>query len=277
MADQTKQPDTQARAKLVLDDRAKSTLARMVHDWVVPRKRAIAVSMLVAIGLAAATSGYPAVIRMAFDTLGAGKYDFMGRVLLAIMAITVLRYATQAAKELGLVPDADWEHVAQNIIILKFPDGTTKENATYDGVTIKQADVNLLAYPLEIVSDRNQIEKDLKYYEPRYSPEGPAMGVSVLATLYARLNQPEKAYTYFVKGYKPNEVPPFGVIAETAGGTNPYFATGAGGMLQAVMFGFGGLNFTDAGITQLKTKLPAKWKSLEILGVGVLRQKFSVK
>ena len=52
------------------------------------------------------------------------------------------------------------------------------------------------------------------------------------------------------------------------GGTNPYFATGAGGMLQAVLNGFGGLDITDAGIVQLKTKLPKKWKSLTIKGVG---------
>jgi trehalose/maltose hydrolase-like predicted phosphorylase len=71
-----------------------------------------------------------------------------------------------------------------------------------------------------------------------------------------------------MKSYKPNEVPPFGVLAETAGGTNPYFATGAGGMLQAVLDGFGGLESTDAGISQLKTKLPPKWKSLTIKGVG---------
>ncbi|HYC84265.1 MAG TPA: glycoside hydrolase family 65 protein, partial [Chryseosolibacter sp.] len=64
------------------------------------------------------------------------------------MAITALRYATMAANELGIAPDPDWEHVAQNIPILKFADGTTRENASYDGVDIKQADVNLLAYPL---------------------------------------------------------------------------------------------------------------------------------
>jgi trehalose/maltose hydrolase-like predicted phosphorylase len=61
------------------------------------------------------------------------------------MAITVLRYATQAAQELGITPDSDWAHVASNIPILKFPDGTTRENATYNGEIIKQADVNLLA------------------------------------------------------------------------------------------------------------------------------------
>ena len=193
------------------------------------------------------------------------------------MAITSLRYATQAAKELGLAPNPDWEHVAQNIPILKFPDGTTKENATYDGVDIKQADVSLLAYPLDIVKDRAQIEKDLKYYEPRTSPQGPAMGSSVLATLHSRLGHAEDAYNMFIKSYKPNEVPPFGVLSETAGGTNPYFATGAGGMLQAIIFGFGGLQITDGGIVQQKITLPKKWRSLKIKGAGAERKDFSME
>jgi protein-glucosylgalactosylhydroxylysine glucosidase len=193
------------------------------------------------------------------------------------MAITVLRYATQAANTLGIKPDPDWMLVANNIPVLKFPDGVTKENATYNGVDIKQADVNLLAFPLEIVNTKDQIEKDLRYYEPRMSVDGPAMGNSVLSTLYARLGNPDKAYDLFVKSYKPNEVPPFGVLAETAGGNNPYFATGAGGMLQAVIFGFGGLNITDQGIQQLKTKLPKGWKSMELRGVGANRQNFIVK
>jgi trehalose/maltose hydrolase-like predicted phosphorylase len=193
------------------------------------------------------------------------------------MAITVLRYATQAAKELGITPDPDWDLVAQNIPILKFPDGTTKENATYNGVEIKQADANLLAYPLDIITDKTQIERDLNYYEPRMSPNGPAMGNAVLSTLYSRLGDPEKAHQIFVKSYKPNEVPPFGVISETAGGTNPYFATGAGGMLQSVIFGFGGLRITDAGIQQIRSKLPKNWKSLEIRGMGLNKMNYLIK
>jgi trehalose/maltose hydrolase-like predicted phosphorylase len=180
------------------------------------------------------------------------------------MAITVLRYATQCATELSIPADPDWKHVADNIPILKFEDGTTRENATYNGVMIKQADVNLLAYPLEIVTSKEQIEKDLSYYEPRMSPEGPAMGNSVLSTLYAKLGNAEKAYALFTKSYKPNKVPPFGVLAETANGSNPYFATGAGGMLQAVIFGFGGLQITDKGIVQKKVALPRNWVSMTI-------------
>ncbi|MBC3784896.1 trehalose/maltose hydrolase-like putative phosphorylase [Spirosoma sp. LMG 31448] len=193
------------------------------------------------------------------------------------MAKTSLQYASQAAQELGLTPNPDWKVVADNIPILKFPDGTTRENRTYSGVMIKQADVNLLAYPLTIVTGEAAIRKDLIYYEPKYSPEGPAMGWSALATLNARLGDTDKAYNWFVKSYKPNEVPPFGVLAETAGGTNPYFATGAGGMLQAVLNGFGGLDINDAGITQLKTKLPKKWKSLTIKGVGIQRKTVQIQ
>lgn len=194
------------------------------------------------------------------------------------MAITALRYATHAAQTLGLNPDPDWAHVASNIPILKFPDGTTKENETYKGEIIKQADANLLSYPLEIVSDPGSIKRDLLYYEPRMSPDGPAMGVSILSVLYCKLGMEDKAAQIFEKCYKPNEVPPFGVLSETAGGTNPYFATGAGGMLQAVLSGFGGLKIGTQGITQeFKPKLPNGWGELVIKGIGKDNKTYIVK
>ena len=151
---------------------------------------------------------------------------------------------------------------------MKFDDGTTRENATYDGVMIKQADVNLLAYPLGFYQDKEQVRKDLDYYAPRMSPEGPAMGVAILSILYNQLGETDKAAEIFEASYKPNEVPPFGVLAETAGGTNPYFATGAGGMLQAVLAGFGGLRITENGIEQIETSVPASWGKLIITGAG---------
>jgi len=193
------------------------------------------------------------------------------------MAKTVLAYATDAAKELGLAPNPDWMHVADNIPILRFPDGTTRENATYDGVNIKQADVNLLSYPLKVITDPVQVKKDLDYYEPRMDKEGPAMGNAILAVSAARSGDAERAHALWVKSYKPNEVPPFGVLAETAGGTNPYFATGAGGFLQATIMGFGGLDITPQGVVQLKTKLPKGWKSMTITGIGVEKKTFTVK
>ena len=86
-----------------------------------------------------------------------------------------------------------------NIPILKFPDGTTKENATYDGVEIKQADVNLLAYPLEIISDRSQIEKDLAYYEPACRRKVLQWESLCFQPCMQDLGNPEKAYEIFVE------------------------------------------------------------------------------
>ncbi|MCX8020149.1 MAG: glycoside hydrolase family 65 protein [Chitinophagaceae bacterium] len=180
-----------------------------------------------------------------------------------------LRYAAEAASLLGIPPNPDWLHVAENIPILKMNNGVTREHATYNGEKIKQADVNLLAYPLREITDPKAILRDLEYYETRVPEEGtPAMTQAVFTTLYARLGNPDKAYYWFKDSYIPNLLPPFRVMAETKGGTNPYFATGAGGVLQSVLMGFGGIEITSKGITRIKSVLPKHWKKLTITGVG---------
>ena len=85
---------------------------------------------------------------------------------------------------------------------------------------------------------------------------------------YARLGDGERAYELFRRSYEPNSKPPFGVITETPFSNNPYFATGAGGMLQAVINGFCGLEITDKGVVQLPAALPPHWKSVTVKGVG---------
>jgi protein-glucosylgalactosylhydroxylysine glucosidase len=189
-----------------------------------------------------------------------------------------LKNANEAAKLLGIVPDADWMNVANNIPILKMADGTTKEHATYNGEGIKQADVNLLSYPLKEVTDVASIKRDLEYYEKRVPDEGtPAMTQAIFSLLYARIGDTEKAYLWFKDAYIPNLNPPFRVIAETKGGTNPYFATGAGGIVQSILMGFGGLEITPQGIKQIKSVLPKNWKSLTISGVGPEKKTFVVR
>ena len=189
-----------------------------------------------------------------------------------------LIFATLAAKVLEKTPDPDWANVMAKIPILQLPDGTTKEHATYNGEGIKQADVNLLAYPLKEVTDLKRIEKDLEYYTKRVPNEGtPAMTQGVFALLYARLGNAEKAAYWFKDAYLPNVLPPFRVIAETKGGTNPYFSTGAGGVLQSVLMGFGGLEITPKGIIQLKGILPQGWKKLTLIGIGVEKKTYTVQ
>ena len=188
-----------------------------------------------------------------------------------------LQFATQASALLGIPANNDWAQVAANIPILR-ENGITKEHEAYKGEGIKQADVNLLAYPLKEVTDPKQIKADLDYYSARVPNEGtPAMTQAVFTLLHARLGNADKAWYWFKDAYLPNLNPPFRVIAETKGGTNPYFATGAGGILQSVLMGFGGLEITDNGIVQQKGLLPSHWKSLTITGVGPNKQSFVVK
>ena len=200
------------------------------------------------------------------------------------MAKEVLGFANQAAKELGLPENPKWREVQEGIVILKFPDGTTREHASYKGEVIKQGDVNLLSYPMKQITDPAIIKKDLDYYwkaladnQPGRRGQSPAMAHGVFSILNVRLGNTETAYQQYMDSYKPNEAPPFGVLAETAGGTNPYFATGAGGYLQTLLNGWGGLDITDAGIMQLKTKLPKNWKSLTLKGIGVDKKTYPVK
>ncbi|MCA6483211.1 MAG: hypothetical protein IM540_09155, partial [Chitinophagaceae bacterium] len=56
-----------------------------------------------------------------------------------------------------------------------------------------------------------------------------------------------------------------------------YFATGAGGVLQSVLMGFGGLDITEKGIQQLQSTLPPTWKSLIISGVGTEKKTYSIR
>ncbi|MBC7626803.1 glycoside hydrolase family 65 protein [Ferruginibacter sp.] len=190
-------------------------------------------------------------------------------------AKAVLQHATEAANLLGIKPDADWMNVANNIPILKMANGVTREHGSYNGEGIKQGDVNLLAYPLKEITDVKQIRKDLEYYESRVPNEGtPAMTQAIFTLLYSRLGDGAKAYRFFQDAYLPNLNPPFRVIAETKGGINPYFATGAGGILQSVLMGFGGLEITSKGIIQIKTALPPNWKSLTLTGIGVDKKTF---
>ena len=184
-------------------------------------------------------------------------------------ASLALKYACQAAEICGeKVPELWWK-IGENIRILQFENGVTREHSTYKGEMIKQADANLLAYPLGLITDEYRQRQDLEYYAERIDQkDGPAMSYSVYCVQYARMGEADKAYEMFRRCYEPNLRKPFGVISETPTSNNPYFMTGAGGLLQAVLNGFCGLQITNEGIVQLPSVLPSHWKRVTVTGVG---------
>lgn len=186
------------------------------------------------------------------------------------VAKTNLQYAAAAAKVLALKPKAEWQNTEKKLHFKELGDGIIAVNETYDGEVTKQADVILLAYPLKLMTDKNQILKNIEYYEEKVPDKRtPAMSKSIYAVIYSRMGDADKALYFWRDSYLPNLDPPFRVIAEFNGGTNPYFITGAGGSLQSLLFGFAGLEITDKGVKQTyKPILPAEWTKLTIRRSG---------
>lgn len=176
----------------------------------------------------------------------------------------VLEAATAAAKVLKEPAPAVWADIAANLRFETFEGGVTREHAAYDGADIKQADVNLLAWPLGL-TEGDQALRDLDYYAQKVPQRRtPAMTQAMFSVISARYGTPEDAWRWFVDAWRPNGCPPFGVLAEFKGGTNPYFLTGAGGALQAVLYGFAGLDITDRGLVQRRGVLPPAWTALTV-------------
>ena len=175
-----------------------------------------------------------------------------------------LEYACTTAKILGKKVPKDWNDIADALYFETFEDGVTREHAAYCGAEIKQADAVLLYWPLGLTNGQQAL-KDMEYYLRKVPRKGtPAMTKCIHSIICAREGRVEEALEWFTSSYRPNAKPPFGVIAEFEGGANPYFLTGAGGTLQALVFGFGGYDITDKGIVRGKAVLPSAWKSLEI-------------
>lgn len=194
-------------------------------------------------------------------------------------AKTNLEYAVRCAAILGTEAPEIWKETAANIPIRMMANGITAEHETYKGEPIKQADVNLLAYPLKVITDNTQIKKDLEYYEVRVPEQDtPAMTQAVFSILYSRLGDSKKAHYFFKDAYEPNLLPPFRMIAEYKGGTNPYFITGAGGALQSVLMGFCGLDIQpEGGLGQIKTVIPSTWKKITAKGIGIDKKTYVVE
>lgn len=181
------------------------------------------------------------------------------------VAMLTAQVAVKAANIVGEKAHEEWQTLIGALPIKKMSNGVISEYEGYKGEKIKQADVNLLAYPLKWVTDKEQILRDLSYYSAKVPKENtPAMTESIFALLYSRLGDADEAWKYFRQSYTENKKPPFGVLAECKGGTNPYFLTGAGGVVQAVIMGFAGYDITDEGVRRINSVKPKAWKSLKV-------------
>eukprot|EP01113_Clastostelium_recurvatum_P039091 TRINITY_DN5929_c0_g1_i2.p1 TRINITY_DN5929_c0_g1~~TRINITY_DN5929_c0_g1_i2.p1 ORF type:complete len:711 (+),score=173.12 TRINITY_DN5929_c0_g1_i2:162-2135(+) len=166
-----------------------------------------------------------------------------------VVAVYSLQFATQVANHFQQPADPKWSEIASSMII---PFDTKQqihpEFEGYHGQTIKQADVVLLGYPLAWNMSQTVLRNDLEYYSARTDSNGPAMTYGIHAVLWLQLGEAQNAASLFERSYA-NIQAPFCVWTETPQGGTTNFITGAGGFLQAVWAGYGGVRVAQDGVT----------------------------
>jgi kojibiose phosphorylase len=121
---------------------------------------------------------------------------------------------------------------------------------------LKQADVLMLLYLLGDRYDLETKQVNWYYYAPRTDhTHGSSLGPAIHAILACELDMPEVAYEHFMRAALVDLEDVRGNAAEGIHGAS------AGGVWQAVVFGFAGLRLTADGYS-LDPRLPASWQRL---------------
>eukprot|EP01102_Stenamoeba_stenopodia_P020574 TRINITY_DN8083_c0_g2_i2.p1 TRINITY_DN8083_c0_g2~~TRINITY_DN8083_c0_g2_i2.p1 ORF type:complete len:574 (+),score=131.27 TRINITY_DN8083_c0_g2_i2:205-1926(+) len=165
------------------------------------------------------------------------------------VAQIALLFATEAGIILGIDTPPEWVTLAEN---LRFPFDEERqihlEYDSYTNETIKQADVVLLSYPLMFPMTNAVRSNDLKFYSSVTTSDGPAMTWSIYAIGWLDDGNETAAANMFSMSYA-NIQAPFNVWQETPTGGAVNFLTGAGGFLQGVINGYGGLRIERDALT----------------------------
>ena len=149
--------------------------------------------------------------------------------------------------------DIDWQALeprSQSIQALLGIERTNQVQA------LKQPDVLMLLYLLRDRYDLETKRVNWDYYEPRTDhTHGSSLGPAIHAVLACELGMPKVAYEYFMQAALAD-------LEDLRGNTADGIHGGsAGGVWQAVVFGFAGLQLTDDGHT-LNPRLPPHWRRL---------------
>lgn len=121
---------------------------------------------------------------------------------------------------------------------------------------LKQPDVLMLMYLLPELYSEEVMRTNYAYYTARTDHTfGSSLGPSIMAIMAARANDPSAAYEHFMRAARADL---FNVRNNAGDGIH---GASAGGLWQAVVFGFGGLRQGAEG-WEAQPNLPPHWKRL---------------
>lgn len=134
--------------------------------------------------------------------------------------------------------------------------------------TLKQADIVGLMYVLGFLFDKETITKNWKYYEERTLHDSSlSLSMHTITANYAE--DKSFAYEFFKKAALTDLGPEMGSC------NNGFHSANAGGLLQALIVGFGGVK-SENGMFHIDPNLPAKWNKLDF-NVYIELQKVNIR
>ncbi|MEY3601563.1 MAG: hypothetical protein RL169_807 [Armatimonadota bacterium] len=194
------------------------------------------------------------------------------------LAKRVLRGATQFSHAAGKQINPRWDVLASEIKIPMTPDGIIAKCKDDDGKKTKQADGELALWPGNATTDLDLLGKSFDYHKTRPIKNGPAMTDAIHALIAARLGRQQEAEENFKAAYQPFVRGPFMLFSEKRSLDRCVFVTGLGGLLQAVIYGYAGLDLsTKTPTATQKPVLPKSWKSITLKGVQHRGQSYDVR
>ena len=206
---------------------------------------------------------------------------------LAWLEQTAPQRAAELKDSLNLTPErlARWRDIAARMILNQRPDGLIEQFDGYFNLTdvnladyeprtrsmheifgieaanhyqvLKQPDVLMALYLLPERFTPEQVRVNYDYYTPRTDHTyGSSLGPSMQAIVACQMGDVEAAYEHFIRAARAD-------LRDVRGNAGDgIHAASAGGIWQAVVFGFGGLRIHSDGRWETHSRLPRHWKRL---------------
>ncbi len=122
---------------------------------------------------------------------------------------------------------------------------------------LKQPDVLMVLYLLRDLYDKQTLQVNWDYYTPRTDHSyGSSLGPAINAIVACDLDRADTAYNHFMQAALVD------LVNVRLNANDGVHAASAGGVWQAVIFGFGGIRMTESGPVAC-AKLPSNWKRLQ--------------
>lgn len=197
------------------------------------------------------------------------------------------RKAAELTRSLDLSAErlATWRDVAEKICLHTGPDGLIEQfdgffnlkdvnladyeprtksmheifgvEAANEYQVLKQPDVLMMQYLLHDEYTDEQIRANYDYYTPRTDHTyGSSLGPSIQAIVACLMGDVDEAYAHFIRAARAD-------LRDVRGNAGDgIHAASAGGIWQALVFGFGGLRIHPDGSWETHPRLPSHWKGL---------------